>query len=118
MSFLETLGDVVATNSDRLDPMLNDRSGDHVQTAVRLAAQFEIVVVPRGAWTGLTGGVNRGAGSVVLGVSEMSRIPKIIETGGYAVVELEVIDTELNRRLKPYGVWFAPAPVSRTAWGC
>jgi glycolate oxidase len=50
---------------------------EHVQTALRHAHALRVPVVPRGAGTGLSGGANAGARSVVLDLSRMNRIHRL-----------------------------------------
>ena len=78
-----------------------------VCAAVRLCGRHDVSITPRGAGTGLTGGVlNRG---VTLDFSRfMNRILAIDPAGRTARVEPGVVLDELNEALKPHGLHFSP----------
>jgi glycolate oxidase len=123
------LGNALVTDRSELEPLRRDRSGQvsdgvplavvnattiaHVQSALRLANEYRIPVVPRGAGTGLTGASMAGAGELVLSTAGMTRILEINEEDQLAVVEPGVINGDLNRALEAHGLWFAPDPASK-----
>lgn len=78
-----------------------------VLKVIRLAAQHEVAVIPRGGGTGLAGAVvGRG---VVMDMSKyMTRILDFNAEEGWVKVEPGVILDELNAFLKPHGLQFAP----------
>lgn len=120
---------VLTTDPAALEPMRGDRSGwvadglplalvsatavEHVQATLRAASEFRVPVVPRGAGTGLAGGANGSAGSIVLSLAGMDRIREISVADQLAVVEPGVINADLNAALLPHGLFFAPDPASR-----
>src|SRR4029079_19390741 len=63
--------------------------------------------------TGLAGGANGAAGTIVLSLAGMNRILEIAPGDELAVVEAGVINGDLNAALSPHGLWFAPDPASR-----
>jgi glycolate oxidase len=85
---------------------------EHVQTALRHAHALRVPVVPRGAGTGLSGGANAGAGSVVLDLSRMNRIRRLSPEEQIAVVEPGVITAQLDRAAGEFGLRYAPDPAS------
>lgn len=93
--------------------IVHARSIAEVQATLRLATEFRIPVVTRGAGTGLAGGACGGAGSVVLSVAGMNRILEIRPEDELAVVEPGVINQHLNDALAEHGLWFAPDPASK-----
>ncbi len=123
------LGDAVVTEPDRLDAVRTDRSGwvadgrplalvearsvEDVQAALRVAHATRTPVVPRGAGSGLAGGANGTDGSIVISVERMNRILEICAADEYAVIEPGVLNVDLNEALGRHGMWFAPDPVSR-----
>lgn len=123
------LGDALSTRPDELEAVRADYSGlrrdgmplaivharsiDDVQSALRIASEHRLPVVPRGAGTGLTGGAMGGAGELVLSTARMNRILEISPADQLAVVEPGVINAELNTALEPHGLFFAPDPASR-----
>lgn len=128
---LGTDGDdgVLSTDPGLLDAVRTDRSGwvaegrplavvnarrvEHVQATMRAASEFRVPVVPRGAGTGLAGGANGSAGSIVLSLAGMDRIREISVEDQLAVVEPGVVNADLNAALGPYGLFFAPDPASK-----
>lgn len=123
------LGDAVSTEAGELEAMRSDYSGlrregtplaivhartaGDVQAALRIASEHRLPVVPRGAGTGLTGGAMGGAGELVLSTARMTRVLEISPADQLAVVEPGVINADLNARLAPLGLFFAPDPASR-----
>ncbi|TAM67765.1 MAG: FAD-binding protein [Microbacteriaceae bacterium] len=93
--------------------LVNARDTADVQTTLRLATEFEVPVVTRGAGTGLAGGANSSENSVVLSVARMNRILSIVPQDELAVVQPGVLNGDLNDALAEYGLWFAPDPASR-----
>ncbi|MFC5928984.1 FAD-binding protein [Cryobacterium melibiosiphilum] len=89
------------------------RSVADVQVALRIATEFRVPVVTRGAGTGLAGGACGTDGSIVLGLAAMDRILEINPDDELAVVEPGVINQHLNDALAAHGLWFAPDPASK-----
>src|SRR3954468_7935112 len=65
--------------------LVRPRSAEEVQSVVRLCIEHRTPVVPRGAGTGLSGGANATAGSVVLSLEGMAAGREGVEPGRYAV---------------------------------
>ncbi|GAA1001962.1 FAD-binding oxidoreductase [Subtercola frigoramans] len=86
------------------------RSTEDVSAAVAVCALHRVPMVPRGAGTGLEGGANAVAGSVVLDLSPMNRIIAIHDGDFDAVVQAGVMKSELNTALEPHGLFFAAGP--------
>ncbi|WP_127794852.1 FAD-binding oxidoreductase [Agromyces sp. LHK192] len=85
---------------------------DDVVAVVRFAADSGLAVVPRGAGTGLSGGANASAGSIVLSLERMTRIVEVNRAERYAVVEAGVINDDLRRAVAADGLWYPPDPAS------
>lgn len=83
--------------------------------AVRLAAAAGMPVVARGAGTGIAGGAIPIRGGMVLSTARMERIEAIEPRSRRALVEAGVVNAELNARLAPLGLQFAPDPSSQRA---
>ena len=123
------LGEVVRTDTETLDAMRADKSGqlsasrplavveattiEHVQATMRVATAHRMPVVPRGAGTGLAGGAIGGAGEIVLSTRGMDRILEISVDDELAVVQPGVLNGDLNAVLAGRGLWWAPDPASR-----
>lgn len=87
-------------------------SAAEVQTAVRLAAELGVTVVPRGAGTGLSGGASAQQDQVVISTEKLTAIIEVSPLDEVAVVEPGVINAELNKHLEPFGLFYAPDPAS------
>lgn len=85
---------------------------DDVSTAVRLAAERGVPVVPRGAGTGLSGGANATDGCLVLSLERMTRILEVNAGERYAVAEAGVLNDALRQRVAQDGLWYPPDPAS------
>jgi glycolate oxidase len=123
------LGDAVSTDPAELSSTREDQSGhrsaasplalvtartiDDVQATMRIASEFGIPVVPRGAGTGLAGGAIAGDGEIVLSTLAMNRILEVSIENQLAVIEPGIINDDLNAALLPHGLWFAPDPASK-----
>ncbi|TPX06575.1 FAD-binding protein [Schumannella luteola] len=126
---LAELGDALVLDPAALDALRADKSGhvsaaaplalveartiEHVQTALRFASRHGIPVVPRGAGTGLAGGAVGDAGELVISTRLMDRILEISADDELAVVEPGIINADLNARLAQQGLWWAPDPASK-----
>ena len=91
--------------------VLAEREAD-VSAVVRLAAASGLRIVPRGAGTGLSGGANAMARSIVLSLERMTRIVEVNAAERYAVVEAGVINDTLRDAVAEHGLWYPPDPAS------
>ncbi|MGH3654993.1 FAD-binding oxidoreductase [Glutamicibacter sp.] len=83
-----------------------------VQHVLRLASEYKIPVISRGAGTGVSGGVHVLGDAVVLNLSKMNRILEIRPEDEVAVVEPGVINHQLNEAVSEFGLMYAPDPAS------
>jgi len=125
----DALGDAVSFEPAALESTRSDKSGhlsdgpplavvtarsiEDVQAVMRIATQTRTPVVTRGAGTGLAGGAIAGPGEIVLSTLAMDKLLEVSVDDELAVVQPGIINAELNTRLEPYGLWFAPDPASR-----
>jgi FAD/FMN-containing dehydrogenase len=87
------------------------RNADDVVTAVRLAVEHEVPILPRGGGTSLAGQATGAA--LVLDFSKyMNRILEIDPAGRFARVEPGVRLDRLQQAAKPHGLWFGPDPAT------
>ena len=91
--------------------VLAEREQD-VSAVVRLAAASGLRVVPRGAGTGLSGGANAMARSIVLSLERMTRIVEVNAAERYVVAEAGVINDTLREVVAGHGLWYPPDPAS------
>jgi glycolate oxidase len=91
--------------------VLAEREQD-VSAVVRLAAASGLRVVPRGAGTGLSGGANAMARSIVVSLERMTRIVEVNAAERYVVAEAGVINDTLREVVAGHGLWYPPDPAS------
>ncbi|MEM2925347.1 MAG: FAD-linked oxidase C-terminal domain-containing protein [Methanocellales archaeon] len=87
-------------------------STEEIVKIVKLANEYKIPVVPRGAGSGLTGGAVPIKGGIVLDMRRMNRILEIDIENLQVLVEPGVILDDLNAALKKYNFFFPPDPAS------
>ncbi len=83
-----------------------------VSEIMRWATRHGVVVVPRGAGTGLSGGANAIDGCLVLSLERMTAIREIEAGDQMAVVEAGVINADLGRAVRSHGLFYPPDPGS------
>ncbi|GAB21790.1 putative FAD-linked oxidase [Gordonia polyisoprenivorans NBRC 16320 = JCM 10675] len=85
--------------------------GDVVEV-VRACRARQVAVIPRGAGTGLSGGANAWARSVVLSCAAMTEIFSIDPLERIAVVAPGVVNDHLRAACAEVGLWYPPDPAS------
>jgi glycolate oxidase len=85
---------------------------EQVQSILRYANAELIPVIARGSGSGMSGQAVPIDGGIVMDLKKMDRILEIRPADMLCRVEPGVIDDELNRALKPYGLFYPPAPAS------
>jgi glycolate oxidase subunit GlcD len=85
------------------------------QTAqiVRIANEYGIPFLPRGAGTGLSGGAMAAEGGIVIELQRMNRILSIDTENRIAVVQPGVVNLHISQAAAPYGLYYAPDPSSQ-----
>ena len=91
--------------------VLAEREED-VSAVVRFATAAGLHVVPRGTGTGLSGGANAMAESIVLSLERMTRIVEVNAAERYVVAEAGVINDTLREAVASQGLWYPPDPAS------
>src|SRR3954454_14874859 len=92
--------------------LVRPRSAEEVQTVVRLCIEHRAPVVPRGAGTGLSGGANATAGSVVVSLERMDAVLAVDQLERYAVVQPGIVNDHLRAHVAQFGLWYPPDPAS------
>jgi glycolate oxidase len=92
--------------------IVRPQNTEQVQALMRYANSEKIPVIPRGSGSGMCGQVVPIQGGIILDMKGMNRILEINPQDGYCRVEPGVVDDDLNRALKPYGVFYPPTPAS------
>jgi glycolate oxidase len=84
---------------------------EHVQVAVRWAAQHLVPVVPRGAGTGLSGGSSAVEGGIVVCLERMAAVQIDVDSR-VAVVEPGALNASVKAAAAAHGLWYPPDPAS------
>ncbi len=88
-------------------------STEEVAAIVKIAARYEVPIVPRGAGTGLSGGAIPIYGGIVMVFSRMNRILEIDCENLRAVVQPGLVNLHLSTALAPHGFCYVPDPSSQ-----
>jgi glycolate oxidase len=120
-------GDCVIDNPDRManyrwdranDPdagmplaVVRARTTEHVQVAVRFAAERGIAVVPRGAGSGLSGGSSAIDGCIVISTERMQSVT-VDPVTRTLVAEPGAMNAEVKAAAAEHGLWYPPDPSS------
>ena len=99
----------------RPDVVVFPRTTDQVVGIVRVAADYSLPLVGRGAGTGLSGGVIPRQGGIMIGFSRMNRILEIDLENECAVVQPGVVNLDITRAVQARGYYYAPDPSSQKA---
>jgi len=84
----------------------------HVAELVRIAREFRVPIVPRGAGTGLSGGAAGIEGCLTIAFTAMDRIIEIDRENLVAVVQPGIINAKLKAAVAEEGLFYAPDPAS------
>lgn len=86
---------------------------EDVVAIVKIAARYNIPVVPRGAGTGLSGGAIPIYGGIVIIFTRMNRILEVDYDNLRAVVQPGLVNLHLTNALNPQGFYYVPDPSSQ-----
>ncbi len=89
------------------------KSADEISKTLKFASQHNIPVVTRGAGSGLSGGANSNADSIVISLEKMNQILSVDRENQIARVQAGVINSELDNQVKTLGLAYLPDPASR-----
>lgn len=89
------------------------RSAAEISIALKYANENKIPVVTRGAGSGLSGGANSDAQSLVISLEKMNQIIEIDSANQIARVQAGVINLDLDTAAKEFGLAYLPDPASR-----
>jgi glycolate oxidase len=99
----------------RPDIVVFPRSTDDVVAIVKIAHEYGVPLVGRGAGTGLSGGSIARAGGIMVGFARMNRIIEIDLENERAVVQPGVVNLDITLAVEPHGYFYAPDPSSQRA---
>lgn len=96
------------------DAVLFPRNEQDVSAILKFCNEHRIVLVPRGAGSGFTGGALPANGGIVLGFEKhMNKILEIDMQNMVAIVQPGVINMELQRAVEEVGLFYPPDPASQ-----
>jgi glycolate oxidase len=97
----------------RPDAAVIPRNIRELATAMRIARECGVPIVPRGAGTGLCGGSVPVDGGLVISFARMNRIVELDARNRRARVQPGLINLELSHAIAASGVFYAPDPSSQ-----
>ncbi len=88
---------------------------EEVAAVVKLCAEHNLPIIPRGAGTSLSGAVLPVTGGVMIGLSRMNRIISVDYRNRRALVEAGCVNAHVTNAVKSRGLLYAPDPSSQPA---
>ncbi len=97
------------------DVVVFPRTTEEVVGLVKIAAEFKLPLVGRGAGTGLSGGAIALSGGMMISFARMNRILEIDIENEFALVQPGVVNLDVTMAVAPFGYFYAPDPSSQRA---
>ncbi len=94
------------------DAVVLPESNEDVSAVVRVAAQYDVPIVPRGMSSGLAGGSIAVRGGIVMSLTRMNRILEIDRENMTATVQAGVVTADLQTEVEKLGLFYPPDPSS------
>ncbi len=96
------------------DAVVFPRHEDDISAILKYCNEHHIVIVPRGAGSGFTGGALPSSGGIVLGFEKhMNKILEIDMKNMVAIVQPGLINMDLQRAVEEVGLFYPPDPASQ-----
>jgi glycolate oxidase len=96
------------------DAVIFPRDEEDVSKILKYCNEHKIIVVPRGAGSGFTGGALPSNGGIVLALEKhMNKILEIDEKNLVAVVQPAVVNMQLQREVEKINLFYPPDPASQ-----
>jgi glycolate oxidase len=96
------------------DAVIFPRHEEDVSAILKYCNEHRIIIVPRGAGSGFTGGALPSSGGIVLALEKhMNKILEIDMQNMVAVVQPGVINKDLQRAVEEVGLFYPPDPASQ-----
>ena len=107
--------DALALFKHKPDAVVFPQTTEHVSGIVKIACEYGIPFLPRGAGTGLSGGAMAAEGGIIIEMQKMNRILSIDQENRIAVVQPGVVNLHITQAAAPLGLYYAPDPSSQQA---
>ena len=85
-------------------------SAKEVAAVVRLCAELDLPIIPRGAGTSLSGAVLAVDGGVMIALTRMNRVLAVDPRNRRALVEAGCVNAWITRDAEKHGLFYAPDP--------
>jgi len=96
------------------DAVIFPRSEEDISAILKYCNEHKIIIVPRGAGSGFTGGALPSSGGIVLAMEKhMNKILEIDMKNMVAIVQPGVINMDLQRAVEEVGLFYPPDPASQ-----
>lgn len=95
------------------DIVIKPNSSEEISEVMKLCNENKIIVTPRGAGTGLSGGALPHQGGLLISFERMNRILEIDERNLQVITEPGVITEALQNAVKEKGLFYPPDPSSK-----
>ncbi|NOQ29501.1 MAG: FAD-binding protein [Helicobacteraceae bacterium] len=96
------------------DAVLFPRTEEDISEVLKYCNEHSIVIVPRGAGSGFTGGALPSTGGIVLALEKhMNKILEIDMENMVAIVQPGVINMDLQKAVEAVGLFYPPDPASQ-----
>ncbi len=96
------------------DAVVFPRNEEDISEILKYCNEQRIVIVPRGAGSGFTGGALPSSGGIVLALEKhMNKILEIDMKNMVAIVQPGVINMDLQRAVEEVGLFYPPDPASQ-----
>jgi len=96
------------------DAVIFPRDEDDISKILKYCNEHKIIIVPRGAGSGFTGGALPSSGGIVLAFEKhMNKILEIDVKNMVAVVQPGVINKDLQKAVEEIGLFYPPDPASQ-----
>ena len=96
------------------DAVLFPRNEEDISKILKYCNIHKIIIVPRGAGSGFTGGALPSSGGIVLAMEKhMNKILEIDVKNMVAIVQPGVINMDLQRAVEEIGLFYPPDPASQ-----
>jgi glycolate oxidase len=97
------------------DLVVFPRTTEEVSAIVKIAREFQMPMVGRGAGTGLSGGAIPLEGGIMIAFARMNRILEIDLENERAVLQPGVVNLDITGAVAEHGFFYAPDPSSQRA---